>query len=225
MKTRKMTLLAFGAIVLGGCLLWVGGAPDARSGGGNATPGVKPVDQGIPLEVVQRWTDAKGTHAAWLDPYMVIQWRATDTLEDTQVRLPATVELARAYKSIRAWRLPHTASAAERRALADVVRVGLGEAASGTFLPVYRTRPNTDAPLRLFTNRVLAKMDPSWDRDAVETWAAQQGVTVVRQQSYDASTYLLRVRPEDNLLEKAEALRQFAGVLSVTPDQMLAVGR
>ena len=77
--------------------------------------------------------------------------------------------------------------------------------------------------MQIFTNRLLVKMEADWSRSAVESWAAQFGMSFVRSQSYDASTYLLEVATGDDALARADDLRGRAGVVSVAPDRLLGL--
>ena len=241
-RTNTRTVVTVGALALGLVAMgaWLASRQDGATtqpratnhpmladdegprGDDGPTTGKHPVP-GATLDRSFSWSDEDGTYEVWLDPTVVVQLHATESADETRRRLPAATELAREAPAVRVWTLSTGAPRADQDAFANLPTTNGVPREAGVFLPAYRSRAHTNSPLRLFSNRLLVKMDPSWDRVAVRDWAAQFGLTVVRSQSYEPSTYVMRVASDDVALIRAQDLRNRRGVLSVGPDRLFGL--
>lgn len=162
------------------------------------------------------WYEQGRAHRVWVDPNLIAQLRGSAGESSAVHGLNGLTRVPSAWGSgVQLWHIP-----AGSDPVAEADRLNQANPGGSTiFVPVFRDAPNPRAPMRLLGNEVLAALPSGWDRARVQSWAAANGLTVLRKMPVGTNAYLLRSTLYGvALLQSVERIRQAGIVRTIYPN-------
>lgn len=162
------------------------------------------------------WYDGDQERQVWLNPRLLAEFSRG---------APAGGQVRRAYPGARAvdapglgvrfWELGQGVSpeAASRALNARDPRAG--------YSPVLHDGPGPSGRKRALPGNVIVYLNPAWDRAAVERWARERDLAIVKKLEIGANVFVLKTGPGLEALDTANRLYRSREVVAAFPDWWL----
>jgi hypothetical protein len=86
------------------------------------------------------------------------------------------------------------------------------------YSPVLHDAPGPSGRKRALPGNVVVYVNPAWDRAAVEQWARERDLAIVRKLEIGANVFVVKTRPGIEALETANRLYRSGEVVAAFPD-------
>lgn len=164
-----------------------------------------------PSTQAQMWYDGDRAKTAWMSQRLVAEFDASSNASAVKTADPEAKERAHNQSGkIKIWETQTNAD----RVIAQLKTKNPTSKVS----PVFYDSPSPGGRMRALPGNVIVYLDPSFNATRVAQWAAQNQVEIIKKLGFAPNAYLIKTDPGLAALDKANTLRQAAGVVSTSPE-------
>jgi hypothetical protein len=204
MKSSNLKMISL--IILASCGLFLG---HAFAGSKNTQ------SKAVKLQQTYVWYDGKQERQIWLDPGLLAEFNPVQgSIVGSTVKslYPEAVPVSKLHGSVRFWRLGSgSRSDAAARKLSSVNQ-------SRSYSPVLRDGPTTAGRMRALPGNIIVYLNPGWDSAAVNDWASQHQLEIVKKLEIGPNIYVIKTGPGIDALNTANTLYKSGDVIAAFPD-------
>jgi len=183
---------------------------------GHAIAGAKkPQGKAVNLQEAHVWYDGKQERQIWMSADLVAEFpTGTGSAAKSALKsaYPDAVQVPTRHGAVKLWRLGSGVTSN------SVVRAMSGASQTGKYSPVLHDSQSTTGRKRALPGNIIVYLDPAWNSEAVDAWAAKRQLEIVKKLEIGPNIYLIKTGPGLDALNAANALYKSGEVVAAFPD-------